>query len=171
MRLYLHESFGFGPVRRGSYIHAVLFWVVLLLVPCVSFAQQLDEQTVLKLVSEIDHAISQRDASGFARFLSDKLTVIANVRASGQAQTLTMNKSSYIESLRQGWAVATGYEYKRTNVKITLSGPAKAIVTATVSETVTIQGQTIRGTSTETAVIELVEGKPMITSVVANVQM
>ncbi len=164
MRLYLRESFGFGPVRRGSYIHAVLLWFVLFLVPCVSFAQQLDEQTVLKLFSEIDHAISQRDASGFARFLSDKLTVIANVRAS-------VNKSSYIESLRQGWAVATGYEYKRTNVKITLSGPAKAIVTATVSETVTIQGQTIRGTSTETAVIELVEGKPMITSVVANVQM
>ena len=82
-----------------------------------------------------------------------------------------MNKSSYIESLRQGWAVATGYEYKRTNVKITLSGPAKAIVTATVSETVTIQGQTICSTSTETAVIELVAGKPMITSVVANVQM
>ncbi|MGH7480300.1 MAG: hypothetical protein ACREJ8_12050, partial [Candidatus Methylomirabilales bacterium] len=63
------------------------------------------------------------------------------------------------------------YEYKKTNVKITLSGPARAVVTATVSETVTVQGQTIRSTSTETAVIELVGGKPMITSVVANVQM
>ncbi|MGH7381001.1 MAG: nuclear transport factor 2 family protein [Candidatus Methylomirabilales bacterium] len=149
----------------------VLFWFVLFLVPCVSFAQQLDEQTVLKLVSEVDHAISQRDASGLAKFLSDKLTVIANVRGSGQDQKLTMDKSSYIESVRQGWAVATDYEYKKTNVKITLSGPARAVVTATVSEAVTVQGQTIRSTSTETAVIELVGGKPMITSVVANVQM
>jgi hypothetical protein len=119
----------------------------------------------------VDYAISRRDASGLARFLSDTLTVIANVRASGQDQKLTMNKSNYIDSLKEGWAVATDYQYKRTNTKVTLSGPAKAVVTATISETVTVQGQTIRSTSTETAVIELVGGKPMITSVVANVQM
>ena len=167
MELYRRKACGFGFVKRIK----VLFWFVLFLAPCFSFAQQLDEQTVLKMVSEMDHAISQRDASGLARFLSAELTVIANVRASGQTQKLTMNKSSYIESLKQGWAVATGYEYKRTDIKITLSGPAKAVVTATIAETVTVQGQTIRSTSTETAVIELVEGKPMITSVVANVQM
>jgi len=167
MGLYLRKAFGFDLVKRIK----VLFWFVLFLVPCVSFAQQLDEQTVLKLVSEMDHAISKRDASTLARFLSDNLTVVANVRASGQDQKLTMNKSSYIESVSQGWAIATDYEYKRTNTKITLSGPAKAVVTATISETVTVQGQTIRTTSTETAVIELVGGKPMITSVVANVQM
>ncbi len=167
MGLYVRKAFGFDLMKHVK----VLFWVVLFLAPYVSFAQQLDEQTVLKMVSEVDHAISQRDASGLARFLSDNLTVIANVRASGQDQKLTMNKSSYIESVSQGWAVATDYEYKRTNTKITLSGPAKAVVTATISETVTVQGQTIRSTSTETAVIEIVGGKPMITSVVANVQM
>ncbi|MCI0655506.1 MAG: nuclear transport factor 2 family protein, partial [Acidobacteria bacterium] len=164
MGLYIRKAFGFGLVKRIT----VLLWFVLFLVPCFSFAQQLDEQTVLKMVSEMDHAISQRDASGLARFLSAEITVIANIRASGQAQKLTMNKSSYIESLKQGWAVATGYEYKRTDLKITLSGPAKAVVTATISESATVQGQTIRSTSTETAVIELVGGKPMITSVVAN---
>lgn len=167
MGLYLRKTFGFDLVKHTK----VLFWFVLILVPCVSFAQQLDEQTVLKLVSDMDYAISKRDASTLARFLSDNLTVVAHVRASGQDQKLTMNKSSYIESVSQGWAVATDYDYKRTNTKITLSGPAKAVVTATISETVTVQGQTIRTTSTETAVIEIVGGKPMITSVVANVQM
>ena len=164
---YLRKTFGFGFVRHTK----VLFWLVLFLAPCFGFAQQLDEQTVLKLVSDMDYAISKRDASALARFLSDNLTVVANVRSSGQDQKLTMNKSSYIESVSQGWAVATDYDYKRTNTKITLSGPAKAVVTATISETVTVQGQTIRSTSTETAVIEIVGGKPMITSVVANVQM
>jgi hypothetical protein len=149
----------------------LLLWLVLFLAPCVSFAQQLDEQTVLKLVSEVDHVISKKDASALARFLSDNLTVVADVHASGQAQKLTMNKATYIESLRQAWAVGSDYEYKRTNTRITLSGPAKAVVTATIFETVTVQGQTIRSTSTETAVIELVGGTPMITSVVANVQM
>lgn len=167
MGLYQRKGFGFGLVKRIT----VLFWFVLFLAPCFSFAQQLDEQTVLKMVSEMDHAISRRDAGGLARFLSADLTVIANIHASGQAQKLTMNKSTYIESLKQGWAVATGYEYKRTDIKITLSGPAKAVVTATIAESVTVQGQTVRSTSTETAVVELVGGKPMITSVVANVQM
>jgi hypothetical protein len=167
MRLYRRKVSGFRSVKRIT----VLLWFVLLLAPHTSVAQQLDEQTVLRLVSEVDHVISKKDANALAGYLSDNLTVIANVHASGQAQRLTMNKSSYIESLKQGWAVGSDYEYKRTNTKITLSGPAKAVVTATIFETVTVQGQTIRSTSTETAVIELVGSTPMITSVVANIQM
>lgn len=50
MGLYLRKTFGFGFVKRTK----VLFWFVLFLAPCFGFAQQLDEQTVLRLVSDMD---------------------------------------------------------------------------------------------------------------------
>src|SRR3972149_5329556 len=112
MELYRRKVCGCGFVKRIK----VLFWFVLFLAPCFSFAQQLDEQTVLKMVSEMDHAISQRDASGFARFLSAELPVIANIRASGQTAKIPMNTALYMDFPRQGFPFSKSYEYKRTDM-------------------------------------------------------
>jgi hypothetical protein len=149
----------------------VIIACVLVLIPCAGFAQQLDEPTVLKLVSDFDQAIARKDPDGLAGFLSDGVSIVANVRASGQNQRLAMNKSTYVETLRQGWAIATNYSYRRENVSVTLSGTDRAIVTATVKETMTARGQIIFSSASETTVIELEAGKPVITSIVADVEM
>src|SRR5215472_9605102 len=115
---------------------------VLVLMPCASFAQQLDEPMVLRLVQDFDQAIARKDPAGLAAFLSDKVGIVATVRASGQRQSLSMNKSTYVETLRKGWAIASNYSYRRERVSVTLSGPTRAIVTATVIETMTAHGQT-----------------------------
>jgi len=141
------------------------------LMPRAGWAQQLDEQIVLKLVSDFDQAIARKDVDGLAAFLSDKIGIVANYRVSGQSRKVAMNKSTYVETLRQGWAIATNYSYRRESISVTLSGPDRAIVTATVFETMTAHGQTIHSTANETTVIELETGKPLITSIVADVEM
>ena len=150
---------------------ALLIACLLVLMPRAGLAQQLDEQVVLKLVADFDQAIARKDPDGLAGFLSDKIGIVANVRASGRSQSLSMNKSTYVETLRKGWAIATNYSYRRENVSVTLSGPDRAIVTATVIESMIAHGQTIRSTASETTVIELEAGKPVITSIVADVDM
>lgn len=155
-------------MRRN--IKALLF-ALFVFAPGWSSAQQLTEPTIRRMISEIDDAISRRDAGGVAKFLSEKLTVTFTIKVSGQTQKLTMNKSTYVDSLKKGWATATDYQYKRKNLLVRLSGDTKAVVTGDVSEILKVQGQTIRSNSTETAVIELVGGKPLIVSVVGNVQM
>ena len=150
---------------------ALLIACLLVLMPRAGLAQQLDEQVVLKLVADFDQAIARQDPDGLAGFLSDKIGIVANVRASGRSQSLSMNKSTYVETLRKGWAIATNYSYRRENVSVTLSGPDRAIVTATVIESMIAHGQTIRSTASETTVIELEAGKPVITSIVADVDM
>jgi len=150
---------------------ALLIACLLVLMPRAGLAQQLDEQVVLKLVADFDQAIARQDPDGLAGFLSDKIGIVANVRASGRSQSLSMNKSTYVETLRKGWAIATNYSYRRENVSVTLSGPDRAIVTATVIESMTAHGQTIRSTASETTVIELEAGKPVITSIDADVDM
>ena len=151
-------------------IKALLF-ALFVLAPGWSSAQQLTEPTIRRMISEMDDAIFRRDAGGVAKFLSEKLTVTLTIKVSGQTQNLTMNKSTYIDSIKKGWATATDYQYKRRNLLIELSSDTKAVVTADVSEILKVDGQTIRSNTTETAVIELVRGKPLIVSVVGNVQM
>ncbi len=149
---------------------ALLVACLFALMPSTSWAQQLDEQTVLKLVSDFDQAIAREDVDGIAGLLSDKVGIVANYRVSGQSRRVAMNKSSYVEALRQGWAIATTYSYRRENLSVTLSGPDRAVVTATVFETVTAHAQTINSTAKETTVVELEAGKPLITSIVADVE-
>jgi hypothetical protein len=139
--------------------------------PCAAFAQPLDEPIVLKLIADFDQAIARKDVDGIGGFLSDKVGIVANYRASGQSQRVSLNKSTYLDTLRQGWAVATNYSYRRENLSVSLSGPERAVVTATVFEALTAHGQTIRSTASETTVIELEAGKPIITSIVADIEM
>ena len=148
----------------------VVLFVLFVLAPGLSSAQKLNEPTIRSMISEFDDAISRRDANGVAKYLSEKLTVTMAIKVSGQTHKVTMNKATYVDSLKKGWAVATEYKYARRNLQVRLSGETKAVVTADVSETLTFQGQTIRSNSTETAVIELVGGKPLIVSVSGTAQ-
>jgi hypothetical protein len=66
--------------------------------------------------------------------------------------------------LKQGWAQYKKYKYSRSNVRIEIRDN-KAIVTADVRESMTIQGQNISGESKEEVTIELVDGIPLITEV------
>ena len=149
----------------------VVLFVLFVLAPGLSSAQKLDEPAIQNMISEMDDAISRRDANGVAKYLSEKLTVTMTITASGQTQKLMMNKVTYVNSLKKGWAMATEYKYVRKNLQVRLSGETKAVVTADVSEVFTIQGHVVRGSSTETAAIELVGGKPLIVSFSANAKM
>ena len=64
----------------------LLIACVLVLMTGAAFAQQLDEHIVLKLISDFDRAIAGEDVDGLAGFLSDKIGILANVRASGRSQ-------------------------------------------------------------------------------------
>lgn len=150
---------------------AIVLSALLLLAPSLGLGQTFDEPTVRKIMADIDRASAARDIAGVARHLSEGATLTVEMEADGQPQRLTMSKPEYIEAIRQAWAGVETYDYRRSNVKISLSGGNRAVVTATVVETVTMQGKTMRTTSAETSVVELVAGKPLVTSVFAKTQM
>lgn len=148
---------------------AVLAWLSLLLVPIASQAQ-MNQQAVQKMLADLDRAIAQKDAGGVARLLSDGVTIAVTLRTGGESQTLKMDKPTYIDVLTKAWAAASEYEYKRTNLKITLSGPTRALVTATVTERMMAEGQKVFSTTNESAVVEWIGGRPLITRISANTQ-
>lgn len=145
----------------------LLAFTIFAVASAFSFAGDISEAHVSKLLAQVDAAIQKKSPSGIAATLSDELMVKINIHAGGRQRTIRVGKHEYISMLRQGWDMATSYSYSRRNEKIAISGNA-ATVSADITETMTIQGQRMRTTTREVATIEMVNGVPLITKISAD---
>lgn len=132
----------------------------------MAHAGEITEARVKKMLADFDRAVPARDVAAIDRMLSGDISIAISVNVGGRVQRMTMGKSQYMEILRQTWKQATAYEYRRTNQRISIQDN-QAIVTALVSETVTIDGHTIDSQVRETTVIEEVDGRLQSVSVTA----
>jgi hypothetical protein len=135
-----------------------------------SFAADLTRASVDALIAKVDTSANKLDAEGIAKTMSDNVEIVMNISAQGQNQVVKPSKQEYIDLLKQGWAATQNYKYTRTNMKVALNGN-KAVVTADIKESMTIQGQTIAGTTKEETTIELVNNAPLITKIVGHTSM
>lgn len=136
----------------------------------VASAAGLTNKSVEAVLAQIDNAANTLDANAVASVMSDDVSITMNISMQGKSQVLKPSKQEYIAMLQQGWAMYQDYKYKRSNVKIDLQGN-KAVVSADVSESMTVQGQTLAGVSKETVTIEVINGKPMVTRIVGHTSM
>jgi len=135
-----------------------------------SLAQPIDVATVKRMLVEIDAAILKQDAAGIARHFAGGAAITQKVRASGGTQTYTATKAEYVAHLRESWAQTSDYRYKRSDETIRILGPTRAVVTALVTESGRAQGLRITSSSAETAVIEVVDGRPLIVRLDADTE-
>ena len=82
------------------------------------------------------------------------------------ASTLLLTAPN-LQVLTLTWGNASSYTYERTNEKIAINGD-QATVTADIADSAIIQGQTLSSKMRETATVESVDGRLMITQVVAH---
>lgn len=136
----------------------------------VTFAAELTEEKVNKLIAKVDNAAVSLDAIELAKLLSDNVSITMNISMQGKMQVMKPTKQQYLSMLQQGWSMYKNYKYSKSNVKIKIEGN-KALVTADVKESMTVQGQSISGESKEEITIELVSGKALITNVVGYTKM
>lgn len=148
----------------------VLFLIFSLTILTNSHASELTEESVKHVISAVDNAVNTLNADEVAKTLSSNVSITMNIDIQGQKQVLKPSKREYISMLQQGWAQYKNYKYHRSNVRIKIHNN-KAFVTADISESMTIQGQNISGTSKEEVTIELVDGEPLITKVTGYVSM
>ncbi|MBI3714595.1 MAG: nuclear transport factor 2 family protein [Betaproteobacteria bacterium] len=142
---------------------------VLLLAAVAAHAQVFDKKNVEKFMTEMDQAQIKQDAAGMEKFLSPAVTITMSITQAGKKQTTEMSRSEYIASARQNFAAAKDYRYQRSNTKIEIAGGGKkAVVTAKNTESMKMQGLPVTGVSQVTLTVELIDGQPMVTSVVAD---
>jgi len=146
------------------------FLIFSLSVSTISFAANLTEESVRSAMAKIDNAVVNLNAKEVSKALSDSVTITMNINVQGKTQVMKPSKEQYITMLKQGWSMYTNYKYSRSNVKIKIKG-GKAYVTADVKESMTVQGQHVAGESKEEVTYELINGKPLITSVVGYTTM
>jgi hypothetical protein len=79
-------------------------------------------------------------------------------------QTASPSKADYLSMLSRAWSQASDYQYRRSNQQIEIINH-QAIVTADVTELLTINGMAMRTVSREMTVIERVNGKLLATAI------
>lgn len=141
-----------------------------LMSPAFAEAQGITEKAVKELMQKMDRATAGKDANSVDRMLSENVAITVRISAGGNTQTTRMNKAEYMANLRNAWAAASNYSYRRNNESIAISGNT-ATVSADVTESMTVSGHTIRTQTRETATIELVDGMAKITKITGNVSM
>jgi hypothetical protein len=152
------------------YIAKAIFLLLSLVVATSSHGAGLTEETVKQVISRIDKAVNDQNANALANELSNDVSIKLNISMKGRKQAMTASKRQYISMLEQSWAKYSDYKYSRSDVKINIKDN-KAFVSAVVQESMTVQGQNVSGSSTEEVTIEMVNGKPLITKVLAHISL
>jgi len=149
------------PIVRGFVLAAALAgaW------PLV--AQELNVSALKAFTAKMDEATARCDIDTVIDHIAELAIITLNENSSAGMRILRMNKSKYREFLTIVCAGASGYQYSRTNEKITIDGD-QAVITAEVAESMVIQGQPITAKTREKVTVESIDGKLMLTQLVAN---
>jgi len=117
--------------------------------------------------AKIDDATARCDVDAVVGHVAELAMLTLNKNENGGMRILRMNKSKYRQFLTLMCSGTLDYRYARTNEKISIDGD-QAIITADVTETWVDQGREITAKSREKATVESIDGKLMLTQLVAN---
>jgi hypothetical protein len=130
--------------------------------PLLGQADPLTKDAVMAFINKTDQIIVKKDIAGLEEMISDTAKIFVTVKSGGGAKTSKLTKAQYFNLLNQTWPLAANYNYRRKNLNISMEA-GKAVITDEVAESMVIHGQYVSSTTSETATIELVNGKLLIT--------
>lgn len=121
---------------------------------------KITEPEVQDFLKKIEVAVASKDADAIVAGMSEKVQIKATVTAGGQTQNLTFTREQYRDFLKKSFVLIGDYKYARQNTQVKVSSDGKsAVVTEEISETTTLNGQTIRSLSTQVASLVIENGK------------
>jgi len=129
-----------------------------------------EELTVSDLkafTAKIDAATARCEVDTIVDRVAELAIITLNQNEIGGMRILRMNKAKYREFLTITCAAVSNYQYARTNERISINGD-QAVITADVAESMIVQGREIKTRVREKATIENIDGKLMLTQLVAN---
>lgn len=132
-------------------------------------AADINKAMVEKLLAASDQAVMRKDVDALAQLMRPDVKITLMVNMEGQRDTVTLSKAQYLQATQEQMRAVTDYKYERKSLGIEIvSQGRKGISKDRTTESMRMNGQSFRGVTVTTAAIELVNGVPMITSVVAD---
>lgn len=128
--------------------------------------EQISEGQVQALVDGMDAATARHDVNAILGYLASDAVWELEYRLPQGLQLQRLNKEEYAARLREG---APLYRSDRENTRIIIApGAHYAEVTATLRETVKIQGEPLSGVTRSKSMVEMRDGRLLITLVRAT---
>lgn len=155
------------------FLYSTLLSCLLLVLPVISgtsYSQSQDaitESKVLAIVNSVDRASRKGNIAGIVAPLAKDVTIKMTVStpASAKEQVLNFNKEQYAFLTRRGMRRRLAYQLERKNTHVKIYNDGKtAMVTSDLYETLTLQQGTLRAVSSEVAILNLRDGKIVVTS-------
>lgn len=156
-----------------SFVFSILLSGLLLMPPATagtSYAQSQDEITegkVLAIVNSVDRAARKGNVAAILGTLANdvKIKMRVSIPSSTKEQVVNLNKEQYAFHTRRAFRRRLDYQLERKNTRVKIYNDGKtAMVTGDLYETLTIQQGTLRAVSSEVAILNLREGKILVTS-------
>ena len=124
---------------------------------------------IVALKTAMEKATRKRDVNGIVARLAPNAVVKLTIQNYG---TFNWNRAQYKAYLEQTFPMIEKYQYKSSNTRITIAPDGQsAHVTATIHETVQMNGATIRGVTNEAVTLQIQGGRTVVTSVTGVARM
>jgi hypothetical protein len=149
--------------------HAILssLMAVMLMMSMTISSAEFNDADIAQFIAQVDDAIQHHDAQAIGHALADNVKITIYVSSQGQSETLHLSKPDYVALLKQNWATYADYRYQRSNMKIQRSHD-HATIQAIIHEAITMHGQRISWQSDESVIVKPINGKLLITRVIAK---
>jgi hypothetical protein len=160
---------------RDSVVQAMSFLLILAAIALISGCKNsspqytaITENDVITVMNEVEKATITKDLDGVINRLAPFVVINVSMMGSTEPtlipQQIQMTRDQYKEELKKVFSKLTLHEYRRENDNITISDDEQSAITETdVIEVMVIDGKETRTTTHEKAVLEIIDGKLVVT--------
>jgi hypothetical protein len=157
-------------MKKYHAIHIIIFFLILASVMGLSSCREsspqytsIGESDVTEIMKEVETATLKKDIQGVIRHMSPAVLITLSMETSSGSRKKFMSREQYEEELKTLFSRASYHDYKHENDRITISDDRKsATIETDVIEVIVIEGQKIRTTTHEKAVMEIENGRLLV---------
>jgi hypothetical protein len=158
------------------HLQSILLAVLFLVLPVMASAQSQGEITEAQLtayVNTVDSATRRGNVNGvvatMAKDVKIKTTVV--LPSTNEEKVLSLTRSQFATLTRNAMRRRLAYNLVRKNTRFKIyEGGKTATVTSDIYETLTLKEGTVRGVSSEVAIVNLRDGRLLVTSIEARLR-
>jgi hypothetical protein len=130
-------------------------------------AEELTVSAVKAFDARMTAARERCESDAVASRISPLATISATTFALGEMRMSRMNKDQFRDQIAKRCAVGAQVRVVATNARVSIEGE-QAVMTADVTETVSLDGRELSVKSRQRVTIELIDGKLMYTQMLSN---
>jgi hypothetical protein len=124
------------------------------------------ENDVVAIMNEVERAITAKDTERVIEHMAPFVVIDVTMNSADGPQRVQMSRDQYREELNKVFSKLTHYEYRRENDRISISDDnRRALAESDIFESFVMNGKETRMTTHEKTVMEIIDGKLLVTHV------